>query len=169
MKEADGALFNTAAVLQVDAALIEELKARARATTKRRFRLCLHTSTEDAAQEMVVVHCRDNYSRPHAHRSPLTYLVIDGELRVLLFDGDGKVTRTVDLGSFDRGKPFALHIEAESWYMPVCMTPEVVFYETKWGPFREDTNLWAPWSPAEDDAPGIAAYRRTLGIAPDDL
>jgi glucose-6-phosphate isomerase len=153
-------------VLTVDAQLIEELKARAQAAPSRRFRLCLHASTEDPIHEMIVVHCRDNYSRPHAHSSPLTYVVLDGEMQVLLFDDNGTVTNTVDLRAFGSGKPFALHLESGRWYMPVCITPQVVFCETKAGPFRgDDTNTWAPWSPAENDEAGIAVYRRKLGIS----
>jgi cupin fold WbuC family metalloprotein len=169
MRETKRALFNTATVMPVDDRLIEDLKARARAASSRRFRLCLHASPDDPTQEMVVVHCRDNYSRPHAHDSPLTLLVIEGEMRVLLFDDTGTVTRTVDLAPFGGGKPFALHLTPAQWYMPVCTTQQVVFYETKRGPFdRDTTNRWATWSPAEDDEAGIAAYRRTLGIAFDE-
>jgi len=165
MKKADGALFNTAAVVTVDARLVDKLKAQARSAPSRRFRLCLHASTADQTQEMIVVHCRDNYSRPHAHRSPLTYMIIEGRMRVLLFDDAGKVTQRIDLAAFSSGNAFALHIEPERWYMPVCLTEQVVFYETKWGPFRrETTNSWAPWSPAEHDAAAIAAYRRSLGV-----
>jgi glucose-6-phosphate isomerase len=163
------ARFNRAGVLAVDEELLAELKALAEQSPSRRFRLCLHSSTDDPAQEMIVVHCRDNYSRPHAHRSPLTYLVIEGSLRVLLFDDAGNVTRSIDLGARGGGSPFALRLEAGLWYMPVCLTPQVVFFETKWGPFRRDTtNLWAPWSPAEDDVEAIKDFRRGLGIAFDD-
>lgn len=166
MKETDEALFNTEALLQVDCGMIAKLKTLAERSPTRRFRLCLHQSTEEAVQEMIVVHCRENYSRPHAHRVPLTYLVLDGALRVLLFDDSGAVTHSIDLSPFGSGNPFALRIEPERWYMPVCMTSQVVFFETKTGPFRRDaTNVWAPWSPAEDDTAGIAAYRRSLGIA----
>lgn len=165
MRETDRALFNDARKLAVDRQLVDDLRARARSSASRRFRLCLHHSPDEPTQEMIVVHCRDNYSRPHAHRLPLTYVIIDGAMRVLFFDHGGNITDAVDLGTFGGGKPFALHIRPGVWYMPVCLTQEVVFYETKWGPFlRDGSNLWAPWSPAEDDVEGIAAYRRRLGI-----
>jgi cupin fold WbuC family metalloprotein len=165
MREAAEALFNTEALLQVDGHLVEELKRRAHRSPTRRFRLCLHRSSEELVQEMIVVHCRENYSRPHKHSVPLTYIVLEGALRVFLFDDAGVVTQRIDLVAFGKGRAFTLHIDAGTWYMPVCGTPQVVFYEAKRGPFRRDSaNLWAPWAPAEDDHEGIASYRRALGI-----
>ena len=163
--ETNEALFNTQALLQVDGTMIERLKALAERSPTLRFRLCLHRSTEDAVQEMIVVHCRHNYSRPNAHSVPLTYLVLEGTLRVLFFNDEGAVRSSTDLGPFVGGKPFALRIEPGHWYMPICISQQVVFFETQAGPFRRDVmNRWAPWSPAEDDAAGIAAYRRRLGL-----
>lgn len=165
MENVQTAIFNTEPVLEVDERLVEDLRQRAWKSPTRRFRLCLHTSIEETVQEMIVVHCRDNYSRPHSHKVPLTYVVLDGELRVLFFNGTGQVTRSVDLGGDGARKPFALRIGAGIWYMPVCMTPQVVFYETITGPFHRDTtNVWAPWSPNEKDLEGIRAYRQQLGI-----
>jgi len=80
VRESDVALFNTDDVLSVDDALVETLKGRARTSPSRRFRLCLHRSAEEAVQEMIVVHCRDNYSRPHRH-TVASSAVVDGTSR----------------------------------------------------------------------------------------
>lgn len=165
MTEARQARFNTAPALAVDSVMIAELKRRALGSPTRRFRLCLHHTTAEAVQQMIVVHCQDNYSRPHAHKVPLSYLVLEGALRVLLFDDTGTITERIDLQPFGGTQPFALRLEPGQWYMPVCMSLQVVFFETKTGPFeREATNLWAPWSPEENDGAAIDAFRRKLGI-----
>lgn len=165
MRESNQALFNTGSVLAVDDAMLEELKRRARTALHRRYRLCLHHTPDDPVQEMIVVHCRENYSRPHFHRSASSCLVLDGELSVFLFDDDGQVTQRVDLGPRGSGKPFTFWIGPDVWHMPVCQTPQLVFYETMTGPFRrDDVNVWAPWSPAEDDPAAIEAYLQCLGI-----
>jgi len=165
MTDGEQARFNTAAALAVDAAMISELKRRALESPTRRFRLCLHHSTREAVQQMIVVHCHDNYSRPHAHTVPLSYLVLEGSLRVLLFDDSGAITGHVDLEPLGQEHPFALRLEPGQWYMPVCRTPQVVFFETKAGPFERDaTNRWAPWSPDDTDSAAIAAFRAKLGI-----
>jgi glucose-6-phosphate isomerase len=166
MRESNQALFNTDDVIVVDQAMIDYLKQRALDAPTRRFRLCLHQSPDELVQEMIVVHCRDNYSRPHHHPDTASSLtILEGDLTVLLFDERGEVTRTLELGARGSGKPFTLRLAANVWHMPVCRSPQLVFYETMTGPFRRDAiNAWAPWSPAEDDEAGIAAYLAGLGI-----
>jgi len=167
MRESNQALFNTEDVLRVDEALIVELKRRALSAPSRRYRLCLHQSPDELVQEMIVVHCRDNYSRPHHHPTTASsMMILEGELAVFLFDDAGRVTERVDMGPRESGKPFTLRLAPQVWHMPVCRSSQLVFYETMTGPFRRDAiNAWAPWSPAEDDEAGIAAYLAGLGIA----
>jgi glucose-6-phosphate isomerase len=165
VRETDTALFNDGDVLTVDDALIEHLKRRARETPTRRFRICLHQSPDETVQEMIVVHCRENYSRPHRHRAATSCVILEGELTMVLFDGDGRETQRIELGGRDSGKPFTLRLGPDLWHMPVCRSEQLVFYETLEGPFRRDTvNEWAPWSPEESDAEGIARYLRSLGF-----
>jgi glucose-6-phosphate isomerase len=165
LKESERALFNSGDVLEVDRDTVENLKRRARQAPTRRFRLCLHHSADEPVQEMLIVHCRDNYSRPHRHTTPSTCLVLEGELRVFLFGAEGAVVRRIDLGPRESGKPFTLRIEAGLWHMPVCRSEQLVFFETMTGPFRRDSaNEWAPWSPAEDDAAGVVRYMADLGV-----
>jgi glucose-6-phosphate isomerase len=165
VRESDVAFFNTDDVLSVDAKLVETLKKRALASPSRRFRLCLHRSVEEAVQEMIVVHCRDNYSRPHRHDVASTAMILEGEMTIVLFDDAGNVTERIEMGPRESGKPFTVRVGPRIWHMPVCRTPQLVFYETLEGPFeRERMNDWAPWSPNEDDAKGIAKYRAALGF-----
>jgi glucose-6-phosphate isomerase len=165
LRAAQQALFNTGNVLDVDRELVEHLKGEARRSPTRRFRLCLHHSPDDVVQEMIIVHCRDNYSRPHRHPVATTVVILEGELTVLVFDGDGRVEQTIELGPLGSGKPFSLRLEGAVWHMPICRSEQLVFFETMQGPFRrDDANQWAPWSPAEDDAGGIEAYFRRLGV-----
>lgn len=166
VRDSAEALFNEGAVLEVDVARVEELKRRALHSPSRRFRLCLHRSPDEAVQEMIVVHCRDNYSRPHLHPDTAsTCMILEGNLMVLLFDDTGAVTRRIELAAPGSGLPFVLRLDPNVWHMPVCRSELLVFYETMTGPFRRDAvNRWAPWSPAEDDPAGIAAYRARLGL-----
>src|SRR6266851_9556628 len=43
------------------------VKAAAAANPRGRARLCTHRGTDDALHEMLIVHRRDVYVRPHAH------------------------------------------------------------------------------------------------------
>jgi len=168
MKEAPQALFNDAEVLAVDRHLVEQIKHRARESPTLRYRLCMHHSTEDAVQEMLVVHCRGNYSRPHRHPPGMTSvrLVLEGASTIYVFDEDGTVRDAIELEAYGRGKPFAIHLHSAVWYMPFCRSDQVVCFEAIAGPFDPVTaNEWAPWSPAEDDSAGIALFLERLSLA----
>ena len=160
LREESGALFNTAALVQVDAGTVEMLKARATAAAKRRFRLCLHNSTQDPVQEMVVVHCGGMYSRPHRHPGRcMSFQMIEGEQLVYLFDESGGVTDVIEMGGAGSGKTFCFRLQAGRWYMPVTQSEYVVFHETLAGPNRNGEGTeYARWSPVEEDHEGIRAF-----------
>jgi cupin fold WbuC family metalloprotein len=131
MREAEGALFNTEPVLAVDGEMMEMLKERARRSPTLRYRLCLHHSTDDPVQQMIVVHCRGNDSRPHAHpTASMSYTMIEGEMTVVLFDGEGNESDRIELAAPGQGKHVCLRLVPGVIYMPVCRTETAVFHET---------------------------------------
>ena len=165
VRELETALFNDEPALCVGDDLIQDLKRRAHTSDTRRFRLCLHQSQEELLQEMIIVHCRDNYSRPHLHpKTATSCMVIEGEISIYLFESDGSITEIIELGERQSGKPFSFRLAAGIWHMPVCRSDQVVFYEAATGPFRrDDINQWASWSPEESDEEGIESYLRSVG------
>jgi len=131
MRETDGAIFNTEPVLAVDRDMIEHLKERARCSPTRRYRLCLHHSTADPIQQMIVVHCRGNDSRPHRHpAASMSYTMIEGEMSVVLFDGQGNETQHIELAAPGTGKNVCLRLGPGIMYVPVCESETAVFHET---------------------------------------
>jgi len=163
------AIFNQDRICVVDAELIEKLKTEALRSPLRRYRICMHHSTDDPMQDMIIVHRRGNYSRPHCHpHAAMSYTMIEGRMDVLVFDDTGAVTQRIRLGAL--GDPDAdatsLRLSAGVIRMPVCLTETAVFHEAMGAPNPEGREtVYAAWSPAEDDADGIAAFHRKLGIA----
>ncbi|MDP6525908.1 MAG: WbuC family cupin fold metalloprotein [Kiritimatiellia bacterium] len=168
MREGKEAIFNTEALLEIDGTMIEELKRLARKSPTFRYRLCLHHSVDDPFQEMIIVHCLGNYSRPHYHPDvTVSMLVLEGALTVFMFDSHGNVTGSTKLAPLGKGKPFCLRIDRGISYVPVCRSDIVVFYEALSGPNRDgEANSFPDWSPLESDSAGIAALRERLGIIP---
>lgn len=131
MREAEGATFNTEPVLAVDHDMIEMLKERARCSPALRYRLCLHHSTDDPIQEMIVVHCRGNDSRPHAHpAASMSYTMIEGEMTVVLYDDAGNEADRIELAAPGHGKNLCLRLAPGVTYVPVCRSDTAVFHET---------------------------------------
>jgi len=167
MREAQGALFNTQPVLGISGAMVREVKERALASVLGRFRICLHHATHDAVQEMVIAVRRGSYMQPHCHPCRSTsLLVLEGTLDVHLFDDHGHRQRTITLSPYPAGDPFCLRLESLVWHMPMCRSDVCVFYETLQGPFLQDaSNLWAPWSPPDEDVAAVQALMRRMEAA----
>jgi cupin fold WbuC family metalloprotein len=165
MREANGAIFNTQELMTVDESLIALLKDRAKQAGRRRFRLCLHHSPDEAVQEMIIAACREAYSRPHRHPGrSILYHVIEGQLRVCFFEETGKPTETIELGPPGGGKPFCFRLSSGGWYMPVVRSPMAVYIEVLSGPNPDlQATEYADWSPGQDDPAAIAAFLKKLG------
>lgn len=166
MRDADGALFNTDEVFTAGQELVELVKRRALASREQCFRACLHRSTDEPVQEMIVASGRTATRPPHRHPGRTeTHLILEGDVTVLLFDPTGAVTRRTDMGPPASGRPFCLRIGPDCWHMIVFKSDVVVYYEMMTGPYVADgTNVWADWGPARDDAGGIDAYLGGLGV-----
>lgn len=163
MREAQGALFNTESLIEVDQTMLDTLKQRAFESPRRRFRLCLHQSTSDDVQEMIIVLCHGVYLQPHRHPGCTSYQIVEGELVVYVFNETGDVTHIVDLGDRASGKTFCFRLEAGQWYIPIVKTDYAIFHETLScpNPNGEGTE-YAEWAPEPEDQEGIRAFLDSL-------
>lgn len=167
MRAGKEAIFNTEALLEVDGAMIDELKRRSLESPTLRFRLCLHNTVDDPIQEMIVVHRLECYSRPHYHPDvTVSFLMLEGSLSVFTFDSRGSVISEVGLEPFGHDRQFCLRIDQGVIYVPVCTSDVAVFYEVLSGPNPDGkANHFPAWSPVETDSEGVAALRKKLGIS----
>jgi cupin fold WbuC family metalloprotein len=151
-------VFAQSEVVTVGREWLDRLKREAQASPRRRARVCLHQSHDDAVQEMVIAFCRGSLVRPHRHVGRCESLhVIEGELAVLLFDDAGHVERRIDLcgggvaGGASIGghptKPFMYRLSAPAWHTVAPCSELVVVHEVTQGPFVVGDDGFAPWSP----------------------
>jgi cupin fold WbuC family metalloprotein len=135
------------------------LKARAAENPRRRVRLCAHRDTADRLHEMLIVHMRGTYVQPHKHLGKSeSFHVIEGRLKVLLFDDDGRHTRTVQLSEPNGGASFFYRLAAPTFHSVVPESEFVVFHEVTNGPFDRRETIAAPWAPSETDAAAGARF-----------
>ncbi|MEJ1298727.1 MAG: WbuC family cupin fold metalloprotein [Candidatus Sedimenticola sp. (ex Thyasira tokunagai)] len=156
--------LNTAASF-INSTYLDRLKHEAAASPNLRSRLCLHCDTQSPVQEMINVFCHDSYLRPHRHPQGKTesYHIIEGVLRVYLFDELGVVNTYSDLCNSDPKAPFLFYQPGGLWHMPVAMTPFVVFHEVYTGPFEEGRDVeYADWSPEPQNPVSVNAFKAGL-------
>jgi len=155
--------FTDEPIVKVSNEDITFLKRKSKSNQRKRVRLCAHRYVEDEVQEMLIVHTKDMYVRPHKHlnRSE-SFHIIEGLAEVIVFDDDGKVIEVIQMGDYSSGRRFYYRI-SESYYHTLNITSEfLVFHETTKGPFRRADTIFAQWSPEEDDSVGSKRYMKQL-------
>jgi cupin fold WbuC family metalloprotein len=156
-------LYAGEGVVTVDAATITALVQDALRNPRGRIRLCTHTGTQDAIHEMMIVHDRSCYVRPHKHVGKSeSFHVIEGKVDVVLLDDGGMVTDVISMGAYQSGLPFFYRIAEPIFHTLLIRSDVLVFHETTAGPFRRDETIFAPWAPAGDRAVEIGCYVENL-------
>ena len=150
-------------VVQLGATNLEQLKTAAAANARRRIRICAHRDPSEPLHEMVIVHMRGAYVRPHKHLGKTESMhVVEGFADVVFFDDEGGVLDVIPIGTSDSGRTFYYRLAAP-WYHTLVVTSEFfVFHEVTDGPFRREDKVFPPWAPEEDDAAGVARFQKGL-------
>ncbi|MCC7205180.1 MAG: WbuC family cupin fold metalloprotein [Phycisphaeraceae bacterium] len=157
---------NDQALIAVGPEWLERLTREARTAPLGRARLCLHRSTRDAIQEMVIAFRRDSLVRPHRHPERCESVhVIRGKGVVLIFDDTGKVTRRIDLAALGQARQcehWMYRLCEGLWHTLVPMSDDLVIHEASQGPFEQSGGgSFAPFAP--EDGPALDAFiERTL-------
>jgi len=152
-------LYSTDRIVTVDAAAISELKRAAAANPRRRIRLCAHAGVDDRLHEMLIVHTRDTYVRPHKHIGKSeSFHVIEGEVDVVIFGDDGDVTDVIQMGTVASGRPFFYRIATPLFHTLLIRSAELVFHETTNGPFNRAETLFASWAPEETSTASVQQF-----------
>lgn len=138
---------------------IDEIEALAIRSELGRARFCLHASAEDPVQEMIIAIVQDSYFPPHCHpRKAESLHVVSGRLGLVIFNGDGAITRRLILSAADLQAPAFYRIGAGVWHGVFALSELVVVHEVTAGPFAPDASKIAPWAPQTADE--VARYRR---------
>ena len=157
--------FSTGTVVRINKAVVDDLKDKALASPDTTVRLCLHQSLDDAVQEMIIVHVRGTYVRPHRHDAETeSFLVLEGSMLVIFFDDNGKETDRLMMGEKDSGYSFVCRITPGQYHTMIPLSETVVFLETTQGPFDRDAhNTFPSWAPGTDDILGAKQFFASIG------
>jgi cupin fold WbuC family metalloprotein len=149
------------AIQLLDANLIRSLVERAKQSPRLRTNHNFHEGMEDNPHRFLNVMARGTYIAPHRHIDPPkaeSFLVLDGELAFFTFNDSGEIATTHTLGR----DPIGIDVQPGIWHTVAVLTPHVVCYEVKPGPYSAANDKdFAPWAPREGDA-GVPAYLNML-------
>jgi cupin fold WbuC family metalloprotein len=143
--------------------VVEILKHAALTSSKKRARLCTHTTPADRLHEMLIVLPRGAYVRPHKHIGKIeSFTILEGEADVILFGEDGTIRQRISMGCLGSGKAFYYRLSSPVFHTLVVRSEFLVFHEVTEGPFRTETTVFADWSPDDRDASVSSAYLTAL-------
>lgn len=130
-----------------------QLKALAMANPRQRIRLCMHRSPEDSLQEMLIVHTKDTYVRPHKHVGRVeSFSVLEGIVDVILFEEDGAVQQVIKMGPPSSGDRYFLRMNRPVYHSLVIHSDFLVFHEATTGPFGREQTVFPAWARSGNDA-----------------
>ena len=113
----------------------------------------------DPLHEMLIVHRRDAYVRPHTHLGKAESMhVIQGEADLVLFDEVGSVTGVIAMGEFSGGRAFYYRMSDAIFHALIIRSEWLVFHEVTLGPLRREESVFAPWAPEEDDPTAVQRF-----------
>src|SRR3989338_8531886 len=100
-------LYTDQDLTRVSKADIALLKQKALANDRKRIRLCSHKNVNDPLHEMLIIHTKDTYVRPHKHLNKSESLhVIEGMVDIVLLDEEGEVAEVIAMGYYASGLRF---------------------------------------------------------------
>lgn len=138
-------------LFQLSEKMIEKGAKASRESERLRIILPIHREQDARVQRMINFLQPGTYIPPHKH--PLEYateslVVIQGSIRLFIFDEDGNVITENDIHS----KPFPgiIDIEPNIWHSFIVLEMDTVLFECKKGPYNADSDkTFAEWAPEE--------------------
>ena len=156
-------LFTADDVVKVDANDIEELKKKARQNPRRRIRICAHKKLDDSIHEMLIVHEKSCYVRPHKHIDKTeSFHIVDGSADIILFDEDGQINKIIPMGDYASGRKFFYRLPPSRYHTLMIQSDVLVFHEITNGPFKLEDTVWASWAPLETDVDEVSRYMELI-------
>jgi cupin fold WbuC family metalloprotein len=150
-------------ITQVSKADIEILKQKALSNDHKRIRLCSHRNVNDSLHEMLIIHTKDTYVRPHKHLNKSESLhVIEGSVDIVILDEQGEVTEIIPMSKYPSGRAFYYRMGTALYHTLLIRSDFLVFHEITKGPFHKSDTVFAPWAPQESDPEACRKYIQNL-------
>jgi len=124
-------------------------------------RLLLHKDSKEALHEMLIMHSSGTYIRPHINDgTDKSFLIIDGEMIVVVFQNDGSILHKHRLSAVDKETSFMIRLNEPLFHTLYILSKNVLFLETVLGPHYE--TRYADFAPHPDETISAQEYLEWL-------
>ena len=123
----------------IDQQLFARIASKARQHPRLRLNHNFHRE-QDSVQRFLNVLQPGTYVRPHRHRRNGSgagfecFLVLQGAIGLLLFNGDGEIQQKLHLSA--AGPTHGIEVEEDQFHTLVAMEADSVIFELKQGPYQ---------------------------------
>jgi cupin fold WbuC family metalloprotein len=109
---------------------------------KKDVRICLHLSKKSNHHDMVILQIKNNFYLPHKHlRKGETYHIIRGSMICILFDKNGRITKSCKLKTND-----IYRTPINTYHTMAPLSKYVIYHESKTGPFlKKGDSVFPAW------------------------
>ena len=159
----DEVYYSSDPVVKVAQADIKDFKRKALANPRERVRLCSHPDVNDPLHEMLIVHTKGIYVRPHRHLNKSeSFHVIEGRVDVVIYDESGEIREIMEMGDYASGKCFYYRIGEPLFHTLLIHSDFLIFHETTNGPLKREDTVFAAWAPEETEKSKVKEFMRKL-------
>lgn len=152
--------FCTEGLVTINKGVIDLLIQESKKRDYCNARICLHTSPSEDLHNMVILQSNRNYYRPHKHLDKCeTYQIIKGEMAFFIFNEEGVVTK-IEILSAEKNN--LVRVGKNIWHVSIPLTEQVIFHESRNGPFLNGDSIFANWAPDGSDVQRSKEYFITL-------
>jgi cupin fold WbuC family metalloprotein len=90
-------------IIKISGLEIAQLISNAKKTPRKRMRICAHSNSDDRLHEMIIVHKKNTYVRPHKHfgRSE-SFHIIYGRVDIVIYEDSGIIQDIIKMGDLTR-------------------------------------------------------------------
>jgi cupin fold WbuC family metalloprotein len=108
-----------------------------------RFRVSLHTSSEDDLHNMIIAMKHGTRVYPHKHERSESYQIVKGKMILVYFDENGSVNKKVLMSQNDT---LVARVDVGSYHGIIALE-DVIYHETRLGPFiSQSDSVFASWN-----------------------
>lgn len=144
---------------------IDTIQQSAAKSLKLRSRVCIHNNSEDSIQEMIIVHNKRVYVKPHKHTAGSeSFHIIKGKLEIILFNENGDITNIIPLEAYHQGKnpSFCYRLNKPLYHTIIVKSRFVVIHEVINGPFKKENSEFPSWAPSEEEKEAVNKWKIEL-------
>lgn len=142
---------------------IRWLIKKAGTNSRKRARICMHSDTEHSLHEMIIVHHRNVYVRPHYHNKKTeSFHILAGEADIVIFSSLGQVVDVMSVGDYGSGKTFYCRLPEGCYHSMIVYSETFVVHEITGGPFIRTQTFFPEWAPSEEEEENVGKYQTEL-------